>query len=143
VTWTASDDLADEEPPPVGDVGAWIVEPDDALLRAGLVGLLVNDVDGRLLDPRVAYATCDADPRPLGARGAAFRVRHALPYDLRALKATLVDDGVGHVVVKKRATSLDVDDVRRRLALPKAPGSAVVLLTRIGDDPWAFVCDPA
>lgn len=50
--------------------------------------------------------------------------------------------GVGHVVVKKRATSIDVDDVRRRLALPKAPGSAVVLLTRIGDEPWAFVCDP-
>ena len=50
---------------------------------------------------------------------------------------------VGHVVVKKRATSLDVNDVRRRLSLPKARGSAVVLLTRVGDDPWAYVCDPA
>ena len=142
VVWSAPDDLADEEPPPVGGVGAWVVEPDDAIIRAGLVSMLVRDLDGRLLDPHVAYVTCDADPRPLGTRGAAFRVRHALRYDLRALRGQLTADGVGHVVVKKRATSLDVDDVRRRLALPKAPGSAVVLLTRIGEDPWAFVCDP-
>ncbi len=142
VTWSATDDLADEAAPPTGEVGDWLVEPDDALIRAGLVGMLVRDLGGRLLDPRVAYVTCDRDPRPLGLRGAAFRVRHALPYDLRALREQLVADEVGHVVVKKRATSLDVDDVRRRLALPKAPGSAVVLLTRIGDDPWAFVCDP-
>jgi hypothetical protein len=45
------------------------------------------------------------------------------------------------VVVKKRAIGADPDDVRRRLRLPAAPGSAVVLLTRIGDAPWAFVCD--
>jgi hypothetical protein len=140
--WSSDVDLADEEPPPVGDVGRWLVEPDDALLRAGLVALLARDLDGRLLDHRVAYVTCDVDPQPLGARGAAFGVRHALPYDLKALRAVLVADGVGHVVVKKRATSLDVDDVRRRLALPKAPGSAVVVLTRIGADPWALVCDP-
>lgn len=141
VTWTAADDLADEQPPPVGEVGGWVVEPDDALIRAGLIGMLVRDLGGRLLDPRVAYVTCDADPRPLGARGAAFRVRRALPYDLRALRAALVSDGVGRIVVKKRATSLDVDDVRRRLALPPAAGTAVVLLTRIGADPWAFVCE--
>ncbi|HET7900045.1 MAG TPA: class I SAM-dependent methyltransferase [Candidatus Nanopelagicales bacterium] len=141
VAWSAPDDLADEEPPPVGRVGDWIVEPDDALVRAGLVAMLARDLDGRLLDPRVAYVTCDSDPRPLGPRGAAYRVRHALRYDLRELRSVLVSDGIGHVVVKKRATSLDVDDVRRRLALPTAPARATVLLTRIGDDPWAFVCD--
>lgn len=143
VTWTAPDDLAGEEPPPVGEVGAWIVEPDDAIIRAGLVAMLARDRSGRLLDPRVAYVTTDVDPRPAGPTGSAYRVRRAIPYDLKALRAALVDDGVGHVVVKKRATSLDVDDVRRRLSLPKAPGSVVVLLTRVGDDPWAYVCDPA
>jgi hypothetical protein len=106
------------------------------------VGAVVSRVEGRLLDPHVAYVTTDHDV-DLGPVAARFRVRHALPYDLRALRARLVADGVGHVVVKKRATSLDVDDVRRRLALPAAAGSAAVLLTRIGDDPWAYVCDPA
>jgi len=130
--------LEAETPPPVGAVGAWLHEPDDAVIRAGLVGAMAERADGRLLDPHVAYVTTDADVdlAPLTAR---YAVRHALPYDLDALRALLVQDGVGTVVVKKRATSLDVDDVRRRLRLPRAEGSAVVLLARIGDDPWAFV----
>jgi SAM-dependent methyltransferase len=133
-------DLAHEEQPPTGSIGAWLLEPDDAVIRAGLVAAMVSRADGRLLDPRVAYVTTDAevDVAPLAAR---FRLRHALPYDLRRLREVLVADGVGRVVVKKRASSLDVDDVRRRLALPHAGGSAVVLLTRVGDDPWAYVCD--
>ena len=136
------DDLADERPPPVGPVGTWLIEPDDAVIRAGLVGDVVSRIEGRLLDPHVAYVTTDHDV-DLGPVAARFRVRHALPYDVRRLRTVLVADGVGHVVVKKRATSIDVDEVRRSLALPAAAGTAVVLLTRIGDDPWAYVCDPA
>lgn len=138
----SSVDLDDEAPPPVAGVGAWLLEPDDAVIRAGLVAAVAERVDGWLLDPRVAYVTTDRDVdlAPLAAR---YAVRHSLPYDLRALRRLLVAEGVGSVVVKKRATSLDVDDVRRRLALPAAPGSAVVLLTRIGDAPWAIVADSA
>ena len=139
IEW-CSVDLGDEEPPPVGPVGTWLLEPDDAVIRSGLVSHVVSRVDGRLLDPRVAYVTTDTDldVAPLAAR---FRVVEALHYDVDALRATLVGLGVGHVVVKKRAIGADPDDVRRRLRLPAAPGSAVVLLTRIGDAPWAFVCD--
>jgi len=110
------------------------------VIRSGLVSHVASRVEGRLLDPRVAYVTTDADidAAPLAAR---FRVVEALPYDLDALYAVLVALGVGHVVVKKRAIGADPDDVRRRLRLPTAPGSAVVLLTRIGDAPWAFLCD--
>jgi SAM-dependent methyltransferase len=130
--------LDDETPPPVGEAGAWLHEPDDAVIRAGLVGAVAERLGGRLLDPHVAYVTTDDDieAAPLTAR---YAIAHALPYDLDRLRAVLVQDGVGTVVVKKRATSLDVDDVRRRLRLPKASASAVVLLARIGDDPWAFV----
>jgi SAM-dependent methyltransferase len=134
-------DLADEQPPPVAEVGRWLFEPDDAVIRAGLVGSFAGELPGWLLDPRVAYVSADTDvwsPTPLAA---AFRVRRALPYDLHTLRAALVAEEVGHVVVKKRATSLDPDDVRRNLKLPPAPGTATVLLTRIGAEPWAFVCD--
>jgi SAM-dependent methyltransferase len=139
VEWS-SVDLADEGAPSVGPVGAWLLEPDDAVIRSGLVSHVVSRVDGRLLDPRVAYVTTDTDVdiAPLAAR---FRVELSLPYDLDALRTALVAHGVGHVVVKKRAIGADPDDVRRRLRLPTAPGSAVVILTRIGDAPWAFVCD--
>lgn len=137
---SADDDLAGSVLPDVGAVGAWLLEPDDAIIRAGLVAAVADQVGGRLLDPRVAYVTTDADVDP-GALAARFRVRHALPYSLDALRATLVADGVGHVVVKKRAIAADPDDVRRRLALPAAPGTATVLLTRVGEQPWAYVGD--
>ena len=133
-------DLADEEPPPVGPVGRWLLEPDDAVIRAGLVAHIARRVDGRLLDPRVAYVTTDTD-LDVGPLAARFRVRASAPYDVTALRAALLADGVGHVVVKKRAIGVDPDDVRRRLRLPGASGSAVVILTRIGDTPWSFVCD--
>ena len=137
---TSAIDLVDEATPPVGPVGAWLLEPDDAVIRAGLVSQVVERVGGRLLDPRVAYVTTDVDvdAAPLAAR---FRVHRAVPYGITALRDTLVAEGVGHVVVKKRAIGAEPDDVRRQLRLPRAPGSAVVLLTRIGAEPWAFVCD--
>ena len=138
VALESAQDLDAETPPPVGPVGAWLHEPDDAVIRAGLVGEVVDRLAGRLLDPHVAYVSTDQGTE-LGPLTARFAVRHALPYDLDRLRALLVDDGIGTVVVKKRATSLDVDDVRRRLRLPPAAGTAVVLLARIGDDPWAFV----
>jgi len=136
----SSVDIADETPAQVGPIGAWLLEPDDAVIRSGLVSHVASRVEGRLLDPRVAYVTTDADIDvvPLAAR---FRVVDALPYDLGTLRSALVAHDVGHVVVKKRAISADPDDVRRRLKLPTATGTAVVLLTRIGDAPWAFVCD--
>jgi hypothetical protein len=80
----------------------------------------------------------DVDVSPLSAR---FRVTRSLPFDLVALRAVLVRDGIGHVVVKKRAIGVDPDDVRRRLALPAAGGRAVVVLTRVGDLAWAYVCE--
>ena len=137
-------DLDDETPPPVGAIGAWLLEPDDAVIRAGLVGSVVARVAGRLLDPRVAYVTTDLDPATqpdVDGAAAWFRVQESLHFDVDALRAALVARGVGHVVVKKRAIAADPDEVRRQLRLPRASGSAVVLLTRIGDAPWAFVCD--
>lgn len=134
-------DLADAAPPPVGAVGRWILEPDDAVIRAGLVDRVVDQVDGRLLDPHVAYVTTDSDVAPVVA--ARFEVHAAMPYDLAALRAALVTRDVGHVVVKKRATSLDPDVVRRDLRLTGGSASAVVILTRIGDEAWAYVCSPA
>ncbi len=141
-TMSAIDDLDATAAPPVGEIGRRLIEPDDAVIRAGLVADLAEQLGGRLLDPRVAYVTTDTDLDP-GDLGAAFTVRRALPFTVEALRAALVDEQVGHVVVKKRAIAAEPDEVRRALELPRAPGRAVVVLTRVGDDPWAYLCDPA
>ncbi|MBU4335698.1 MAG: SAM-dependent methyltransferase, partial [Actinobacteria bacterium] len=45
--------------PPVGPVGAYLYEPDGAVIRAGLVSAVVDEVGGRLIDPTIAYVTGD------------------------------------------------------------------------------------
>ncbi|HRY09266.1 MAG: hypothetical protein H6528_09415 [Actinobacteria bacterium] len=46
----------------IGEAGAYIVDPDPAIVRSGLVGNVAHLVGGRLLDPRLAFITCDDHP---------------------------------------------------------------------------------
>jgi len=133
--------LQAEDDPPVGGVGDWLMEPDDAVIRSGLIATLAEQVAARFIDPKVAYLTTDAEPAPSPFM-ATFRVSEAMPYSIEALRGALKARSIGHVVVKKRAINIDPDDVRKRLKLPKAEGKATVIITRIGTDPWAFICTP-
>jgi hypothetical protein len=133
--------LEQEPAPSCGPVGEWIMEPDDAVIRSGLIATLAEQIGARFLDPQVAYLTMDDEPAASPFL-ATFRVDEALPYSVNTLRRTLSARGVGNVVVKKRAISLDPDVVRKQLRLTKADGHATVLITRIGTDPWAFICTP-
>jgi hypothetical protein len=129
-------------PPPVGAVGAFLHEPDGAVIRAGLVAAVVDSVDGRMLDPRIAYFTTDAAvDTPFAA---SYEVHAVLPFGVKQLRAHLRAQDVGGVVVKKRGSAVDVDELRRSLRLdPGAAGRRTLFLTRIGDDPVVVVAHPA
>lgn len=128
-------------PPPVGAVGAYLHEPDGAVIRAGLVAAVVDRVGGRLLDPRIAYFTTDAAvDTPFAA---AYEVHDVLPFGVKRLRTHLRALDVGGVVVKKRGSAVDVDVLRRSLRLdPHATGRRTLFLTRIGDDPVVVVASP-
>jgi hypothetical protein len=136
------DDQAPRPPRvPVGRIGAWLCEPDDAVIRSGLVAQLAARLDGRLIDPSIAYVTCDVEPAsdPLFAR---FRVDEVLPFSMKGLRAALRQRQVGRVEVKKRGFAMDPEDVRRGLKLDRsAPAARTLLLTRIGDDPIAVIAE--
>jgi SAM-dependent methyltransferase len=120
------------DPPAVGPWGAWVVEPDDAVIRAGLVAQAAATVSGRLVDPRIAYITCDTEP-PDDPRYHRFLIDEVLPWSAKAVRARLRERGVGRLEVKKRGAALDPEQVRRMLHLDRrADGSATLLLARIG-----------
>ncbi len=124
---------------PVGAWGAWLVEPDDAVIRSGLVAQLAARIGGRLIDPQIAYVTCDNEPPadPLYAR---FAIDDVIPFSMKALRTALRDRGIGRLEVKKRGFAMDPDEVRRGLKLDRgAPGACTVLLTRVGDAPVAAI----
>ncbi|GAA3407911.1 class I SAM-dependent methyltransferase [Streptosporangium vulgare] len=125
--------------PATGPVGRYIYEPDGAAIRAHLVAEIAASVGGRLLDPQIAYITGDAaTPTPWASR---YEVHETMPFSLKRLRAALRERGAGNVTIKKRGSAVDVDRLRKDLRL-SGDESAVVILTRIGDRPFAFVCGP-
>ncbi|WP_332644308.1 class I SAM-dependent methyltransferase [Aeromicrobium sp.] len=120
--------------------GSYIYEPDDAVIRSGLVGELAGDIGGWLMDPRIAYVSSDrAVTTPL-ARG--FRVIDELPFREKPLKAALQVRRIGTLTVKKRGVDIVPEELIKRLKL-KGPNPATVIMTRVRGDGRAFLVERA
>ncbi|MEZ5117298.1 MAG: hypothetical protein R2737_13610 [Candidatus Nanopelagicales bacterium] len=124
----AGPDAGDDAAPDVGPVGEWLLEPDDAVIRSGLVAPLAQRVDGRLLHPDVAWVTTDT--RPDDALGRAWRVLAELPGAVAPLRAALRGRGFGDVVVKTRAVMVRPERLRRDLRLRGDGPTATLVVTR-------------
>jgi THUMP domain-like len=125
--------------PPVrcGPPGAFLLDPNPAVTRAGLVEELARDLGAWKLDPRIAFLSADEPLR--SPFGRLLRVDASLPWNLKRLRGVLRERGVGAVEVRKRGSAVDVADLTARLRL-RGDAHAVVVLTRVADRPWALVC---
>lgn len=136
--------LTDDEPDdcPVRPAGAWIIDPDGAVVRAGLVRQYAVRHGLWQLDADIAYLS--GDRLPAGIRG--FEVLDTLPYHERRLRQALSDRGVGAVEILVRGLDVDPDVLRSRLRL-RGPAQASVILTRLGAGragrATAFICRPS
>jgi hypothetical protein len=132
--WTITD--AEPDDAPVLPVGAWLVDPDGAVVRAGLVRHYAVRHGLGQLDPRIAYLTGDAPPPGIRA----FRVLEHGKYSEKTLRAALRARSVGTLEILVRGLDVDPNTLRRRLKLA-GEVSATVVLTRIGDTPTAILCE--
>lgn len=112
----------------VADVGAYVVEPDNAVIRAGLVSEVAPGHDLWLLDPHLAYLSCD-DPLPPTPLADRFRVLDVLPHDVRALRHHVRAHRLGTLEIKVRGIDVDPAALRRALR-PSGPGRATIILSR-------------
>ena len=133
--------LTDEDDPgaDVRQVGAFLYEPDGAVIRAGLVTAVAAGVDGGLLDDQIAYVTSDSSFHTPFARS--YRVVEELPYREKQLKAALHERNIGTLTIKKRGVSVDPDALRKRLGLSGAE-EATIVLTRVADRGAAYLVAP-
>jgi len=111
-----------------GPVGAYLYEPDGAVIRAGLVGQVAADIGGRLIDPTIAYLTCDHRASTAVATG--FRVLDDLPFGVKTLRTYLRQRDVGRLEIKKRGTAVTPESLRAQLGL-RGSAAATVVLTRV------------
>ena len=97
-------------------------------------------MDGALLDPSIAYVTADRLlPTPFAT---AYEVSDVLPFSPKRLRALLRARRVGQLVVKKRGSAVEPEQLRRQLRL-EGPESAVVVLTRVAGSPTVLLARPA
>jgi hypothetical protein len=122
----------------VGPVGAWLVEPDPAVLRAGLVALLAGRLGGHLLDARIAYVVGDGTA-PQTPWATSFQVLDEAPFARKQLRAWLRARGYGDVVVKKRGVNVVPEQLRADLRLGGGGPTATLVLTRTDRGPLALL----
>jgi SAM-dependent methyltransferase len=134
------DDSGGVPEPPLGPPGAYLLEPGPAVIRAGLVSVVAAELDGWLLDPRIAYIAADAaGATPFATR---YEVLGEAPFGLKPLRAHLRGLGYGDVVVKKRGVAVDPEELRRRLRLGGGSPTATLVLTRTDAGPLALLVRP-
>ncbi|MET0303922.1 MAG: SAM-dependent methyltransferase, partial [Microbacteriaceae bacterium] len=132
---TSATDAADE---PARPLGAFLHEPDGAVIRARLIGDVARSLDAGMLNERIAYLTSDAAlTSPFVA---SFRVREEVPADPKRLGAALRARGIGRLEIKKRGVDIDPAAFRRALKL-RGDAEATVFVTRIGAKRVAILAD--
>lgn len=130
--------LTDEAPgeAEAGPPGAYLYEPDGAVIRAHLVGQLARRMGARLLDPEIAYLTADQPvPSPF-ARG--YAIEDHFPFQLKTLRRYLRERNVGSVTIKKRGSPLDPDVLRQALRL-QGDTHRIMFLTQVMGRPTVLV----
>lgn len=107
--------------------GRWIVDPDGAVVRAGLVRQYAARHGLWQLDPDIAYLS--GDRLPAGVRG--FEVLEEIPMREKQLRQALSARDCGSLEILVRGVDVDPDALRRRLR-PVGTETLSLVITRIG-----------
>jgi hypothetical protein len=119
--------------------GEYLLDPNPAVTRAGLVEDLARLTGTWKIDPMIAFLTADREVRTPFAR--TLRVLDSLPWHEKQLARRLRELDIGAADIRRRGLAGDVDLIRRRLKLTGSR-SAVLVATRHQDRPWALICEP-
>ena len=129
---------ADSEDAAVRELGAFIHEPDGAVIRARLIGDVARSLDAGMLDEKIAYLTGDAAITSPFVQS--FRVREVMAANPKAINAVLRANDIGTLEIKKRGMDIDPAVFRKKLNL-HGTHSATLILTRTGNRRLAVLAD--
>jgi len=137
---TLAGSTAAAAPVAVAAPGAYLLDPNPAVTRAGLVAGLARLTGTWQIDPMIAFLSSDQPVRTPFAR--TLRVLESAPWHEKRFARRLRDLGIGSADIRRRGLAGDVPQIHRRLGL-RGPGSATIVLTRVADRPWGLICVPA
>lgn len=115
--------------------GKYIIDPDGAVVRAGVVQQYAVAHGLWMLDEHIAYLSGERIPQ--GHSGFPFMQR----VGLKQLKVALQALDCGALEILVRGVDVDPDLLRKKLKL-KGRSQLAVVITRLGDDRVALICGP-
>jgi hypothetical protein len=133
-------------PVPVAAPGAYLLDPNPAVTRAGLVEDLARRLDAWKIDPMIAFLAADEPVVTPFAR--TLRVLESMPWNEKHVARRVRELGITAADIRRRGLAGDVDLIHRRLGLrantAAASGqpSAVIVMTRQNDKPWGLIAVP-
>jgi hypothetical protein len=128
-----------EEPAPTGELGQYIHEPDNAVIRSHLINLLAEQTNTHTIDPNIAYLSSNEKQDSPWLKS--YKVIKELPFDRKQLKAHIKQNEIGTLEIKKRGADITPEALRKELS-PKGPNKATLIITRIGDAHKALFVEP-
>jgi len=120
------------------EIGEYIYEPDNAVVRSHLIGVLAEQLELGLIAPEIAYLTGDVEVESPWLRG--FKVLETMAFDRKKLKARLQELGIGILEIKKRGSDIVPEVLRKELGL-RGKRAATLIVTRVGDSHRALLCE--
>jgi hypothetical protein len=154
------------DPVPVTEPREYLLDPNPAVTRSGLVEDLARSLAGvgpadegapvgddssagdagpagrggydvAKIDPQIAFLTLDREVRTPFAR--TLRVLDSAPWNEKRFARRLRELGIGAADIRRRGLAGDVDQIHRRLKLA-GPNRATIVITRVHDKPWGLIC---
>ena len=131
----------------VAPLGEYLIEPDAAVLRAGLVARLGELTGAGIVSADIAYLTTDLPPERWpghddpAALGTAYRILDVLPFQLKRRRAYRRERDVGALTIKKRGTAVEPEQLRARLGL-RGSDPATIVLTRVAGAQSVLLVEP-
>ena len=126
--------------------GAFLLDPDPAIIRAEAWGVALFVLDARFWSASDSYLASDTESTETGRRlASAYRVVASLPYAPKRIKAWLAANGYGRIVVKKRHFPQEPDAVARELGVSVRGAGREITLVLVRDAPNRFtavLCEP-
>jgi len=132
--WRRDDDILPEVA--IGEPLGWLVEPDAAIIRAGLVQDVALSMSGSMLDETIAYFTTATQPQSVWVRS--WQIVDWMPFHLKKLRAYLRERNVGRVTVKKRGFAMQPEELIPKLKLG-GDEERTLIITRYQGKPIVMV----
>lgn len=126
---------------PVSAPGTFLLDPNPAVTRAGLVEELARATGTWKIDEQIAFLCADEPVHTPFAR--TLHVMESAPWQEKQLAARLKQLGIGAVDVRRRGLAGNVELLQRRLKLSGHGRKATLVMTRWEGRPWSLICDEA